>query len=155
MSKKLNEAAIVNELTGASVYFRRPDLELAAPAEPAVPGQSADAVPRAPSDAALPSVRQPALPASPRAEAPVPADTPSDDVLDWSQLPYRKHSCLLTPEEFNALDELKVALRKQLGATVSKESLTRCAIRYLIEDFRRHGEASPVLAPLKKLIKEW
>jgi hypothetical protein len=82
-------------------------------------------------------------------------DTMDAGSLDLGQLPYRKHSCLLTPEEFNALDELKVAMRKKLGGTVSKESLTRCAIHYMIEDFQRHGDASPVPTLLKKLVKEW
>jgi hypothetical protein len=127
--------------------IRPPAHDVTADAQPVTP----------PAPPPSPRTTEPASEPSPVAVPPPTSitDTMDAGTLDLGQLPYRKHSCLLTPEEFNALDELKVAMRKQLGGTVSKESLTRCAIHYMIDDFRRHGDGSPVLAPLRKLVKEW
>ena len=50
---------------------------------------------------------------------------------------------------------MKVTVRKLLGGTITKEALIRCVIVYMLEDVRRHGDASPVLARAKKLVKEW
>ena len=85
----------------------------------------------------------------------LPAARLPDASHDLGELPYRKHSCLLTPDEFNALDELKVALRKKFNGTITKENLTRCAIRFMLDDYQRNGDESPVLSPIKKLVKEW
>ena len=89
----------------------------------------------------------------PPTEARAPAA--ADYSAGLTDMPYRKDSCLLQPEEFNALDELKVALRKKFNGTITKESLTRCAIRFMLDDYQHNGDNSPVLLPLKKLIKEW
>src|SRR5215211_8118736 len=106
------------------------------------------------------SLEPPPTPPAESADRPLDAaDTPAapatEPNADLSEMPYRKHSCLLTPAEFNALDELKVALRKRYNGTITKENLTRCAIRYMLDDYQANGDESPVLTPLKKLVKEW
>ena len=59
----------------------------------------------------------PSTPAAPETD---PMASLPDAKHDFDEMPYRKHSCLLTPEEFNALDELKVALRKRFNSTITK-----------------------------------
>ena len=125
-----------------------------APAEPRAAGNTEPT-----GSAALPGLAStPPVPTATKAvrtTREVPAASLLDARHDLDEMPYRKHSCLLTPEEFNALDELKVALRKKLNGTITKESLTRCAIRFMLDDYQRNGDESPVLTPIKKLVKEW
>jgi len=44
----------------------------------------------------------------------------------------------------------KLRLRRLLDTRVTKNDLARCAIAYLVDDCRRLGGDSPVVAPLKK-----
>lgn len=145
MTKKLNEAAIVNELTGHSLYFRPPAADQLSPSPRAV--------------AALP------IPATPASHTASPAEVPQPDAtdvpasasgpglaqaaLDLGDMPYRKFTCLLTPAEHRALDLLKIELSAKLDGTITKENLARCAIHYLVEDCKQHGEQSAILAPLR------
>jgi hypothetical protein len=56
---------------------------------------------------------------------------------------------LFTAAEFEALDDLKLSLRRTLDVKVTKNDLVRCAVQFLVEDIRRLGDASPVITPLK------
>ncbi len=70
--------------------------------------------------------------------------------FDLADIPYRKETYLFTSDEFEALEDLKLTLRRQHDLKASKNDLARCAIQYLLEDFRRNGDRSPVIAPLKR-----
>jgi hypothetical protein len=67
-------------------------------------------------------------------------------------MPYRKFTCLLTPAEHRALDLLKIELSDKVDGTITKENLIRCAIHYLAQDVKQHGEQSPVLDPVRAKI---
>ncbi len=77
------------------------------------------------------------------------ADEPRRD-FDLADIPYRKETYLFTSDEFEALEDLKLTLRRQHDLKASKNDLARCAIQYLLEDFRRNGDRSPVIAPLRR-----
>ena len=84
------------------------------------------------------------LPATPLPEPPARFE------LDMSGLPHRKDSFLFTSEEFEALEDAKLAIGRALDVRVTKQNLVRCAVAYLIDDWRRKGANSPVIAPLKR-----
>lgn len=119
---------------------------MAAPARPEQPQATPAPEPAALAQAASPVTLSAAAPAGTPAR--LPDDPVPRDVLDLSQMPYRKLSCLLTPAEHRALDLLKLELAGRLDSPITKENLVRCAIHYLVEDYHRRGAASPVLAPL-------
>ena len=149
MTKKLDEEAIRNELKGASLFFRPP----AAASAPPVPADDTVGEPEQPVAAPPPPAGE--LPVVRPVEPPAPAPPqPAADAaavpLDLGELPYRKASFLFTDREFDALDDLKLALRRELDARVTKEDLARCAVAYMVAEFKRRGATSPVFTPLKK-----
>jgi hypothetical protein len=96
-------------------------------------------------EAAAPAMAEPASP--PRADL---TTEPLRPAADLSEVPYRKATFLLTDEEFEALDELKLGVRRALDLKVTKEDLARCAIGYMVHDFRRRKAESAVFAPLRQ-----
>ena len=153
MSKKLNETAILNELKGASLFFRRPSDDAPAapaagnepgePVQPSPPGQPAEA-PRPKTPPVPEGVATATAATTPPTVDAVPA------TLDFGDLPYRKDSFLFTADEFDALARLKLDLQRRLDTKVTKNDLMRCALHYLVQDYQRHGETSAVLRPIKK-----
>jgi hypothetical protein len=79
---------------------------------------------------------------------PQPASAPVP-VFDLSVKPYRKDSFLFTDEEFEAMEDLKLELRRMFDLKSTKQDVARCAIGYLLEDYKRHGPASIVVNRLK------
>lgn len=111
-------------------------------APPAEPAASKETVPP-------PKPREPGREsAAPARRTLPPVATPS--TFDLSTLAYRKDTFLFAPEEFEALEDLKLELRRKLDTRVSKQDLLRCAVIYLLEDCRRKGVESAVIAPLKR-----
>lgn len=70
--------------------------------------------------------------------------------FDLDQRPYRKDSFLFTEEEFEALEDLKLELRRKFDLKATKNDLARCAIQNLIEDYQRRGNDSVVVKRLSK-----
>jgi hypothetical protein len=68
--------------------------------------------------------------------------------FDLNVKPYRKDSYLFTNEEFEALEDLKIELRRSYDVKVSKNDLARCAIGQLLADFRRNPGRSAVVREL-------
>lgn len=75
----------------------------------------------------------------------------SEGVLffDINEKPYRKDSFLFTDKEFEALEDLKLDLRRKFDLPATKNDLARCALQHVVEDYRRHGEASVVVRQLR------
>jgi hypothetical protein len=48
------------------------------------------------------------------------------------------------------LEDAKIAITRRYDLAVTKNDLVRCAVHLLLEDFERHGEASTVLARLRR-----
>ena len=70
-------------------------------------------------------------------------------IFDLNDKPYRKDSFLFTTEEFEALEDLKLELRRKLDLRATKNDLARCAIHHLIEDYKRHKDGSLVVRRLR------
>lgn len=68
--------------------------------------------------------------------------------FDLGERPYRKDSFLFTHEEHEALEDIKIELRRKFDIATTKNELVRCALHQLLEDFRRAGEGSIVLRRL-------
>ena len=100
-----------------------------------------------PADGARPG----AGPPSPNRGPVVPrAPVGPDPTWDLSELPYRKDTFLFTGDEFEALEDLKLSLRRRLDVKVTKNDLARCAIAYMVDEYTRHQEDSPIFTPLRK-----
>ena len=62
--------------------------------------------------------------------------------FDLANLPLYKASYVFTQEELEALDDLKLELRRELDSKVTKNDLIRAALHMLIEDYAANGERS-------------
>jgi hypothetical protein len=56
--------------------------------------------------------------------------------------PTRKDSFLFTEPEFEALEDLKLELRRKHQVKVTKNDLARCALHLLVEDYETNRERS-------------
>jgi hypothetical protein len=93
-----------------------------------------------------PAEMAPPMPVAPAAAM----ETPLRFELDLSAIPHRKDSFLFTTEEFEALEDLKLQVGRSLDIKVTKQNLMRCALAALIDDWRRKGPNSLIIAPLKR-----
>jgi hypothetical protein len=69
--------------------------------------------------------------------------------FDSSARADQKYTLAFTDEELEALEDLKLELRRRYDMKTTKTDLVRCGLWDLIEDFRRHGEQSRVLKRLR------
>ena len=74
---------------------------------------------------------------------------PERKPFDLNVKPYRKDSYLFTDDEFEALEDLKIELRRKYDLKTTKNDLARCAIGTLVRDFQKRGETSTVVVLLK------
>ena len=70
-------------------------------------------------------------------------------IFDPNVKPYRKDSFLFTDDEFEAMEDMKLELRRKFDLKTSKTELARCAIGHLVEDYKRNGPNSIVIKRLK------
>jgi len=63
-------------------------------------------------------------------------------LFDINQLAYKKVAFVFTGEEFDALEDMKIQIRRRFDIRAIKNDLVRCAIHLLIEDYQRNGKAS-------------
>jgi hypothetical protein len=95
----------------------------------------------------------PRFPASqiPSQEAGKPASLPPAPVppFDLQRTPLWKTTFVFTEEELEALEDLKLELRRRFALKATKNDLIRCALHALIEDHRRQGERSSTLKRLR------
>lgn len=72
-------------------------------------------------------------------------------VFDISVKPYRKDSFLFTDEEFEALEDLKLELRRTYDLPATKNDIVRAALHAALEDYaRERGNGRIVLAVASK-----
>jgi hypothetical protein len=84
-----------------------------------------------------------------RKEVPQPGKREVGQVFDINEKPYRKDSLLFTANEFEALEDLKLELRRRFDLPATKNDIARCALQNLIEDYQQHQEKSVVVHRLK------
>jgi hypothetical protein len=128
-----------------------PHSQPAAPTEAAAEPLQPESPPATPAISEVKEGTRPVLIPPPSAAAPATAlDTPPRFELDITAIPHRKDSFLFTPEEFEALEDLKLQVGRGLDIKVTKQNLMRCALAALIDDWRRKGPNSAIIAPLKR-----
>jgi hypothetical protein len=66
----------------------------------------------------------------------------------------QKYTLAFTDEELEALEDLKLELRRRYDVRTTKTELVRCGLWDLIEDHRRNGEQSRALKRLRALAKK-
>jgi hypothetical protein len=62
--------------------------------------------------------------------------------FNLAESPTRKDSFLFTEQEFEALEDLKLDLRRKHEVKVTKNDLARCALHLLVEDYETNRERS-------------
>lgn len=61
-----------------------------------------------------------------------------------------KASYVFTPQELEALEDLKLELKRELDSKVTKNDLIRAALHLLVEDYRAHIEDSFVVRKIRR-----
>lgn len=147
MTKKLNIAAITSELEGSAFFPPRqpPTITDEVPRAQGTPARRHDPMASRPHDATA-SQRHGVT--TPQHEA-VPHAERTKERLDLAKIPDTRFSLRVTPEEYEALDDLERELRRRYAVLVSKNDLIRCALHHLIEDHQQTKERSLVLSKLQ------
>jgi hypothetical protein len=70
---------------------------------------------------------------------------------DLDELPLYKASFVFTQEELEALEDLKLELRRELDAKVTKNDLIRSALHMLLEDQAANGQRSYARRKVRKV----
>lgn len=114
--------------------------------------------PRSPSPKGPPKPIQRALPASEpvirvngepvREPQPAGAARWATLAFDINVKPYRKDSFLFTDDEFEAMEDLKLELKRIHDLPATKNDIARIALQRLFEDYARRGGASAVVSRL-------
>ncbi len=76
-----------------------------------------------------------------------PAEQPV--AFDINEKPYRKDSFLFTDQEFEALEDLKLELRRQYDFKATKNDIARVALSELFDNYKRSGDKSAIIRHLK------
>lgn len=74
---------------------------------------------------------------------------PTPTRFDLNSIPLWKGTYLFTEDELDAMEDVKLELRRKFGLKTTKNELARCALQHLIEDYRSHGETSVLLKRLR------
>ena len=72
------------------------------------------------------------------------------ELYDLNVKPYRKDSFNFTSEEFHELARVKLELRATYELQPTKDDIVRCALSYLLRDYRAQGEGSVLVQSLRR-----
>ncbi len=143
MKKKLNEASIINELKGSSLFFTPPPLTPEKQAvEPSVKTDKSTTIFEKP-DTVIP-----------RHHDTVPSryhDTIQTVRKAVKEIGKEAATHRFTVQEKNALAEL-IYLYRQQGIKTTENEIARIALNYLIADYRQSGKESILEQVLRELI---
>ena len=70
-------------------------------------------------------------------------------VFNVNDAPSIKETFLITDGEYEGMEDMKLQLRRLLDMKASKQDIIRCAVQHIIEDFRKHPEASIIVSRLQ------
>ncbi len=73
--------------------------------------------------------------------------------FDLAEQPFYKASFLFTQEELEALEDLKLEMRRQYDVKATKNGLIRCALHMLLEDHAANGGHSYASRRIRRLDK--
>ncbi|GEM_PF-2195774 len=71
-------------------------------------------------------------------------------LFNLSDKPARKDSFLFTDEEFEAMDDLKLDLRRVHGLKATKNDLARCGLGFLLDDYNHRGDKSELVTRVRQ-----
>ncbi len=71
-------------------------------------------------------------------------------VFDINEKGYRKDSFLFTNEEFEAMEDLKLELRRRYDLKATKNDISRVALSELFDDYRRNLGDSSIVKHLRE-----
>jgi hypothetical protein len=134
MKKKLNTDDITNELKGSSLFFQR---ETPVPQSPDEPSEAENLRKRGNTEINIEGTERGTAPSA------------EPLVFDLNQTPDCKYTLAFTEAELEALDDLKVNLRKIHGLKAPKIDIIRLALHHLLADYQAQGETSIVVAGMK------
>jgi hypothetical protein len=112
-----------------------------------------------PAQPVQPEVQEPVVPPKPPKAAPVSIEkrepvemnTAETQGFDLNHLTQKSETFAFTFEELLALSELKTGLSRLLGldARITKIDIMRSALQIIVEDYRKRGEQSSIVARMK------
>ncbi|MCA9852249.1 MAG: hypothetical protein KC482_01390 [Dehalococcoidia bacterium] len=74
----------------------------------------------------------------------------ADLAFDINTKPYRKDSFLFTDDEFEALEDLKLELKRNYDLPATKNDIARIALQRLYEDYADAGATSAIVSRLQR-----
>lgn len=116
--------------------------------EPPKPAPAAR--PEAPAQPQASKAPAPSSPAAPKPVTPQLAPASLTRRFDLKDLPLYKASYLFTMEELEALEDLKLELRRDLDTKTTKNDLIRAALHMLVEDYRLNRARSYVIRKARR-----
>jgi hypothetical protein len=160
--KRYDTDAIANELQRSAFFASVPPPSppsASAPQLPQEPPRAATPVSeagRVDSTTAVPQNPQPRNhgnaetrpPSAPVAVPPVPPATTTFEFDPFARAE-QKYTLQFTEPELEAIEDIKLDLRRRLGMKISKIDLVRCGLGELIEDYQQHGDESRLVQRLR------
>jgi hypothetical protein len=131
---KLSEQAGIGKLDQrlfAPAPSPPPDIEPPNPSHPA-----------APSESPAPVQKRPTPPPARKALSPTMEERKPETRFKITDEPLYKGTFVFTQDELEALEDLKLELRRHLDQKVTKYDLMRAALHLLVEDHEANGERS-------------
>ncbi len=122
MKKRLNEASIINELKGGSMFFPQETGE----------GEQPEG---------KPDLRAVGESESRKSEQ-------SEPQRVESKL-FKKETYLVTRAEFEELQDLKTDIRRRLDMRATNQDVLRCALQWILLDYQQHKDESRIVEYLR------
>ena len=98
-------------------------------------------------ESGMPELRHPGTPGI--REKDTARAAPQPFVFNVNEAPSIKETFLITDGEYEGMEDMKLQLRRLLDMKASKQDIIRCAVQHIIEDFRKHPEASIIVSRLQ------
>jgi len=154
MKKQLTIETIQNELKGASLFFHRPAAQPAPPLSPSAPEQdrspdSTETWKHASGEVWKRTSKEPRILGNVET-AKHALVTPMGGRFNLDETAANKYTLAFTTIELEALEDLKLDLRRTHGIKVAKNDLVRCALHRLVEDYHVKGTASILVSRIRK-----
>jgi hypothetical protein len=135
------------KLTEQAVPSAGPDQRLFAPSNQPPPPPSNQGISQATLQARKVGTKEPRNLGNQPAGPSAPIEKP---LFDLSEAPYRNDTFAFTDQELDAIEDLKLELRRKHDIRATKNSLVRCAVHVLIEDYKQHGAQSVAARRLRR-----
>jgi hypothetical protein len=99
-------------------------------------------------DSGMSELRKPGSPGIQESGVVRTPQTPSLSTI--KETPLIKETFLITDGEYEDMEDMKLQLRRLLDMKASKQDIIRCAVQYILEDFRKHPETSIIVGRLQQ-----